>query len=150
MLPRVLAGSSVGSVVCALVSTRTDSELAAMLATSQLAEFDLSFFSSATAPQLVGHLLARVSWLACGGWWRLIGGLGGWAGWLGAAVSALSAPPVALCLCRRHVPRSRAGSVHLLLFSSFLPTIPWWFRAPTVYAALIPGPLPSPPSLPAL
>ncbi|KAI3427163.1 hypothetical protein D9Q98_007100 [Chlorella vulgaris] len=59
MLPRVLAGSSVGSVVCALVSTRTDSELAAMLATSQLAEFDLSFFSSATAPQLVGHLLAR-------------------------------------------------------------------------------------------
>ncbi|KAI7844766.1 hypothetical protein COHA_001648 [Chlorella ohadii] len=59
MLPRVLAGSSVGSIVCALVATRTDSELQEVLGGEALASFDLSFFSSATAPQLVGGLLAK-------------------------------------------------------------------------------------------
>ncbi|KAL4443986.1 hypothetical protein ABPG75_011723 [Micractinium tetrahymenae] len=59
MLPRVLAGSSVGSIVCALAATRTDSELAGMLCGASLADFDLSFFSSSTAPQFVAQLLAQ-------------------------------------------------------------------------------------------
>ncbi|KAL4437758.1 hypothetical protein ABPG77_005670 [Micractinium sp. CCAP 211/92] len=59
MLPRVLAGSSVGSIVCALAATRTDSELAGMLCGTSLADFDLSFFSSSTAPQFVAQLLAQ-------------------------------------------------------------------------------------------
>lgn len=59
MLPRVLAGSSVGSIVCALVSTRTDSELGAMLNGGSLADIDLSFFSSSSAPQFIGQLLSK-------------------------------------------------------------------------------------------
>lgn len=46
--------------VCALVATRTDSELQELLGGEALASIDLSFFSSATAPQLVGGLLAQV------------------------------------------------------------------------------------------
>ena len=46
--------------VCALVATRTDSELQELLGGEALAAIDLSFFSSATAPQLVGGLLATV------------------------------------------------------------------------------------------
>lgn len=42
------------------MATRTDSELQEVLGGEALASFDLSFFSSATAPQLVGGLLAKV------------------------------------------------------------------------------------------
>ncbi|PSC75647.1 Triacylglycerol lipase SDP1 [Micractinium conductrix] len=59
MLPRVLAGSSVGSIVCALVATRTDGELQALLCGDALCHFDLSFFSSSTAPQFVAQLLSK-------------------------------------------------------------------------------------------
>jgi len=48
LLPRVLAGSSVGAVVCAITATRTDSELSALL--ENLSSFDLSFFSQAALP----------------------------------------------------------------------------------------------------
>lgn len=46
--------------MCALAATRTDSELAGMLCGTSLADFDLSFFSSSTAPQFVAQLLAQV------------------------------------------------------------------------------------------
>lgn len=51
---------SCAPAVCALVATRTDSELAGMLCGASLADFDLSFFSSSTAPQFVAQLLAQV------------------------------------------------------------------------------------------
>lgn len=54
--------------VCALVATRTDSELQEVLGGEALASFDLSFFSSATAPQLVGGLLAKVGTTKTLGW----------------------------------------------------------------------------------
>jgi TAG lipase/steryl ester hydrolase/phospholipase A2/LPA acyltransferase len=48
LLPRVLAGSSVGAVVCAVTATRTDSELSALL--ENISSFDLTFFSHAALP----------------------------------------------------------------------------------------------------
>jgi TAG lipase/steryl ester hydrolase/phospholipase A2/LPA acyltransferase len=48
LLPRVLAGSSVGAVVCAVAATRTDSELTALL--EDISSFDLTFFSHAALP----------------------------------------------------------------------------------------------------
>jgi TAG lipase/steryl ester hydrolase/phospholipase A2/LPA acyltransferase len=48
LLPRVLAGSSVGAVVCAVAATRTDAELAALL--EDISSFDLTFFSHAMLP----------------------------------------------------------------------------------------------------
>ena len=55
-LPRVLAGSSVGAVVCALVATRKDDELSALL--EDIASLDLTFFSHTTAvPAATASLL---------------------------------------------------------------------------------------------
>jgi hypothetical protein len=51
--------------VCALVATRTDAELAGMLCSPSLADFDLSFFSSSTPPQFIGQLLAKVRRRPC-------------------------------------------------------------------------------------
>lgn len=48
LLPRVLAGSSVGAVVCAITATRTDSELSALL--EDISSFDLTLFSHAALP----------------------------------------------------------------------------------------------------
>lgn len=47
LLPRVLAGSSVGAVVAALAATRTDTELASLL--DDVSTLDLAFFSHAAA-----------------------------------------------------------------------------------------------------
>ena len=47
LLPRVLAGSSVGAVVASLAATRTDSELTALL--DDVNTLDMSFFSHAAA-----------------------------------------------------------------------------------------------------
>ena len=53
--------------VCALVATRTDGELQALLCGDALCHFDLSFFSSSTAPQFVAQLLSKVGGGAEGG-----------------------------------------------------------------------------------
>jgi len=57
MLPRVLAGSSVGSIVCAIVGTRTDYELRETF--SKLDRFDISFFQNSRAVDLVRHMLDK-------------------------------------------------------------------------------------------
>jgi hypothetical protein len=57
MLPRVLAGSSVGSIVAGIIATRTDDELAETFA--KLESFDISFFNNSRAVELVHHFLAR-------------------------------------------------------------------------------------------
>lgn len=56
MLPRVLAGSKSGAIVCALAATRTDSELLSLL--ENLDSVDLSFFTTATVLQHALHALA--------------------------------------------------------------------------------------------
>jgi TAG lipase/steryl ester hydrolase/phospholipase A2/LPA acyltransferase len=55
LLPRVLLGSSVGAVVAAVVATRTDAELAELLADPSALRLD--FFSTATAAQALGRAL---------------------------------------------------------------------------------------------
>ncbi|GFR50526.1 hypothetical protein Agub_g12795 [Astrephomene gubernaculifera] len=59
LLPRVLAGSSVGSIVCGIISTKTDSELRDLF--SRLDEFDVGFFSNSRAVELVQHLINKGS-----------------------------------------------------------------------------------------
>ena len=71
--------------MCALVATRTDGELSGMLAGDSLADFDLSFFSSSTAPQFLGHLLATVGAASAAG---CACGVGARAGWLEGAGGA--------------------------------------------------------------
>lgn len=56
MLPRVLAGSKSGAIVCALAATRTDSELLSLL--ENLDSVDLSFFTTATVLQHALHAFA--------------------------------------------------------------------------------------------
>lgn len=50
MLPRVLAGSSIGAVVCGIVATRTDDELSSLL--DNIHACDLSFFSDVNSDAL--------------------------------------------------------------------------------------------------
>ncbi|KAK9795501.1 hypothetical protein WJX73_009996 [Symbiochloris irregularis] len=57
LLPRVLAGSSVGSIVAAIVATRNDAELHELFDGS--ATMDLSFFSNSTASQFLRHFLLK-------------------------------------------------------------------------------------------
>ena len=57
MLPRVLAGSSVGSIVAGIVATRTDEELRETF--SKLESFDIAFFNNSRTVELVHHFLAR-------------------------------------------------------------------------------------------
>ncbi|GIL45032.1 hypothetical protein Vafri_1986 [Volvox africanus] len=59
LLPRVLAGSSVGSIVCGIIATRTDAELRDLF--SRLDEFDVGFFSNSRAVELVQHLINKGS-----------------------------------------------------------------------------------------
>jgi len=70
MLPRVLAGSSVGSIVAGIIATRTDEELRETF--SKLEQFDIAFFNNSRAVELVHHFLARgvlhdMSYLQVGG-----------------------------------------------------------------------------------
>ena len=57
LLPRVLAGSSVGSIICSLVATRTDADLSALF--SVLETLDLSFFNNNSPGQLLAHLVTK-------------------------------------------------------------------------------------------
>ncbi|KAG2422528.1 hypothetical protein HXX76_015956 [Chlamydomonas incerta] len=59
LLPRVLAGSSVGSIVCGIIATKTDAELRDLF--SRLDEFDVGFFSNSRAVELVQHLINKGS-----------------------------------------------------------------------------------------
>lgn len=57
MLPRVLAGSSVGSIVAGIVGTRTDDELRETF--RKLDEVELSFFNNSRALELVHSFLQK-------------------------------------------------------------------------------------------
>ncbi|DBA89645.1 TPA: hypothetical protein ACH3X2_004537 [Trebouxia sp. C0005] len=57
LLPRVMAGSSVGSIVAAIVATRNDEMLRDLF--KHMSEFDLSFFSNSTASQFIRHFLLK-------------------------------------------------------------------------------------------
>jgi hypothetical protein len=57
MLPRVLAGSSVGSIVAGLVATRTDDELRETF--RKLDNIELSFFNNSRAVELVHSFLQK-------------------------------------------------------------------------------------------
>jgi TAG lipase / steryl ester hydrolase / phospholipase A2 / LPA acyltransferase len=57
MLPRVLAGSSVGSIVAGIVGTRTDDELRETF--RRLDNIELSFFNNSRAMELVHSFLQK-------------------------------------------------------------------------------------------
>lgn len=57
LLPRVMAGSSVGSIVAAIIATRTDEELKDTF--SKLDQFDIGFFKNSKAVDLAFHLINR-------------------------------------------------------------------------------------------
>lgn len=57
LLPRVLAGSSVGSIVAAIIATRNDQELWELFDQANI--MDLSFFSNTTMSQFVRHFLLK-------------------------------------------------------------------------------------------
>mmetsp|Transcript_39015 Transcript_39015/g.86806 ORF Transcript_39015/g.86806 Transcript_39015/m.86806 type:complete len:863 (-) Transcript_39015:1327-3915(-) len=59
LLPRVLAGSSVGSIVSAIIGTRTDMELRELF--SKLDQFDIGFFNNSRAVELLHHLINKGS-----------------------------------------------------------------------------------------
>ncbi|CAL5228372.1 g11492 [Coccomyxa viridis] len=56
LLPRVIAGSSVGSIVAACVGTRDDEELKELFDNAE--SFDLSFFSNNTVAEFVKHFIS--------------------------------------------------------------------------------------------
>ncbi|BDA48233.1 Triacylglycerol lipase SDP1 [Coccomyxa sp. Obi] len=55
LLPRIVAGSSVGSIVAACVGTRNDAELEELFDNAE--KFDLSFFSNNTAAEFFKHFV---------------------------------------------------------------------------------------------
>jgi len=57
LLPKVISGSSVGSIISAIIATRNDEELAALF--QAMHEVDLSFFSNSTFGQFVRHMLMK-------------------------------------------------------------------------------------------
>lgn len=57
LLPRVMAGSSVGSIVAAILCTRTDTELDSVFAKIEL--FDFSFFNNTRTMEIVNHLVSN-------------------------------------------------------------------------------------------
>lgn len=59
LLPRVMAGSSAGAVVCAIICSRTEKELDVMLNEDYM--WDLSFFSNNSWWSMVKHLLRKGS-----------------------------------------------------------------------------------------
>ena len=59
LLPKVLAGSSAGSIVCAIIATRTDIELSDMF--SRIHQFDMNFFNNSSGVELVKHLIKNGS-----------------------------------------------------------------------------------------
>lgn len=59
LLPRVLSGSSVGAVICAIVCTRSDLELEDLM--EKFCYMDLSFFNNSSLPQILKHLISKGS-----------------------------------------------------------------------------------------
>ena len=59
LLPRIIAGSSVGSIVAALAAVHTDEELRTMY--SNMDTFNLSFFANNSTFQALFHLLKKGS-----------------------------------------------------------------------------------------
>ncbi|GAX78039.1 hypothetical protein CEUSTIGMA_g5481.t1 [Chlamydomonas eustigma] len=59
MLPRVLAGSSAGSIVSAMIATRTDPELRDLF--SKIDQFEMLFFNNNSTAQLVMHVIKKGS-----------------------------------------------------------------------------------------
>lgn len=57
MLPRVVAGSSVGSIVAGMIATRTDDELRETF--RKLDNIELSFFNNNRAVELVHSFLQK-------------------------------------------------------------------------------------------
>jgi predicted acylesterase/phospholipase RssA len=57
MLPRVVAGSSVGSIVAGMIATRTDDELRETF--RKLDNIELSFFNNSRATELVHSFLQK-------------------------------------------------------------------------------------------
>eukprot|EP00955_Chlamydomonas_euryale_P042509 352337-Chlamydomonas_euryale.AAC.1 len=55
MLPRVLAGSSAGAIVCAIVATRTEAELKELF--DHILNFEFEFFSNSRTLQLLVHVI---------------------------------------------------------------------------------------------
>jgi predicted acylesterase/phospholipase RssA len=58
-LPRIIAGSSVGSIVAAIAGVHTDKELRTMYANMNL--FDLSFFANNSTLSALFHLFRKGS-----------------------------------------------------------------------------------------
>ncbi len=84
LLPRVLAGSSVGSIVAAIIATKTDEQLHALF--SQLDQLDISFFSSSSMWELLYSLVRK--------------------GHLQVRPAAGPRPPSPSCTCARQAPRA--------------------------------------------
>ena len=61
LLPRVLAGSSIGAIVAALAATKTDIELEEFLQTQSLQTLDPTFFSSTSLPSTLGRLSLQLT-----------------------------------------------------------------------------------------
>lgn len=57
VLPRIIAGSSVGSIVAAIIAVHTDEELKVMY--TNMDNFNLSFFSNSTSFESIHHLLTK-------------------------------------------------------------------------------------------
>lgn len=57
LMPRVIAGSSVGSIIASIVATKTDEELAEVF--KHLSDFDLSFFSNRNTLEFLRHFLTQ-------------------------------------------------------------------------------------------
>jgi len=55
LLPRIICGSSAGSIISAITCSRTDAELTNWF--SRLGDINLQFFSSSSARQFLGSLL---------------------------------------------------------------------------------------------
>ena len=59
LLPRVLSGSSVGAVICAIICTRNDAELVDLM--EKFYYLDLTFFNNSSIFQILKHLISKGS-----------------------------------------------------------------------------------------
>ena len=59
LLPRVLSGSSVGALICAIVCTRSDIEVEDLM--EKFCYMDLSFFNNSSLPQILKHIISKGS-----------------------------------------------------------------------------------------
>ncbi len=59
LLPRILSGSSVGALICAIVCTRSESEIEDLM--EKFCYMDLTFFSNSSLPQILKHIISKGS-----------------------------------------------------------------------------------------